>query len=197
MMHDTRLRSTGSEFRIGFLGRLVARKGAHFLLPLLRPVSESIGREVQLSIAGAGPLAGSLDRQARKLGVRHQVDLLGSIADEERHSFMASQDVMAFPAASGESFGIVLGEAMRSSVPVLAGNNAGYAATMASIEDQLVDFRDQPRAIAALSKLAKLSGTERSELLERQATRVSAFAPDVVGAAMLSLYRQTQDSVRI
>ena len=58
------------------------------------------------------------------------VTFLGFIPENQKVALIQSADLYCSPAMYGESFGIVLLEAMALGVPVVAGNNPGYASVM-------------------------------------------------------------------
>lgn len=107
-----------------FLGRLELRKGAALLLEAYRKLATS-GLDLRLLIAGTGELEGEL----RAFAAAHQlphVEFLGSFSDAQAPQLYADCDIFCAPAPYGESFGIVLAEAMASGKPVVAAANAGY-----------------------------------------------------------------------
>jgi phosphatidylinositol alpha-mannosyltransferase len=58
------------------------------------------------------------------------VTFLGYVAEQDKVQLLADADVFCTPALYGESFGIVLLEAMAVGTPVIGGNNSGYASVM-------------------------------------------------------------------
>ena len=121
---------------IVFLGRLVPRKGAQLLLDAL-DYGERHGMfpmpGLHVTIAGEGPLMDDCVQRAARL--RTPVQFVGTV-DESKADLLASADVAVFPAIGGETFGIVLPEAIASGAGVtLAGDNPGYRWTMRSDED--------------------------------------------------------------
>jgi phosphatidylinositol alpha-mannosyltransferase len=103
---------------IGFLGRMdEPRKG----LPVLLRAFETLGRErpgLRLLIAGPGDLEDAAARVPAAL--RERVVLLGQVSDEDKIRAYHSVDVFCAPNLGGESFGMVLAEAMASGAPVVA-----------------------------------------------------------------------------
>lgn len=123
---------------IVFLGRLVPRKGAQLLLDAL-DYGERHGMfpmpGLHVTIAGDGPLMDDCVQRAARL--RTPVQFVGTV-DEGKADLLASADVAVFPAIGGETFGIVLPEAIASGAGVtLAGDNPGYRWTMRGDEDAL------------------------------------------------------------
>ena len=123
---------------IVFLGRLVPRKGAQLLLDAL-DYGERHGMfpmpGLHVTIAGDGPLMDDCVQRAARL--RTPVQFVGTV-DEGKADLLASADVAVFPAIGGETFGIVLPEAIASVAGVtLAGDNPGYRWTMRGDEDAL------------------------------------------------------------
>jgi len=55
---------------------------------------------------------------------------MGAVSEDEKIRLMKQATVYCSPAIYGESFGVVLLEAMASGTPVVAGDNAGYACVM-------------------------------------------------------------------
>lgn len=135
---------------IVFLGRLVPRKGAQLLLDAL-DYGERHGMfpmpGLHVTIAGDGPLMDDCVQRAARL--RTPVQFVGTV-DEGKADLLASADVAVFPAIGGETFGIVLPEAIASGAGVtLAGDNPGYRWTMRSDEDALFSVGpDHARVLA-------------------------------------------------
>ena len=136
---------------IVFLGRLVPRKGAQLLLDAL-DYGERHGMfpmpGLHVTIAGDGPLMDDCVQRAARL--RTPVQFAGTV-DEGKTDLLASADVAVFPAIGGETFGIVLPEAIASGAGVtLAGDNPGYRWTMRGDEDALFSVGpDHARVLAA------------------------------------------------
>jgi len=100
-----------------FLGRYgEPRKGISVLLDALPCVVEHFG-DVQLLIVGPGD-EHEIRSQAGEMA--HHIRFLGLVDDAAKASAMRSADVYCAPNAGGESFGIVLVEAMAAGTPVVA-----------------------------------------------------------------------------
>lgn len=114
--------------QILYIGRLEKRKGVRYLLDAFAQVQQSLP-DARLIIAGDGPDREKLQRYAKTLGLKH-VEFLGYIDESKKLELLASADVFCSPALYGESFGIVLLEAMAAGIPIVAGDNPGYRAVM-------------------------------------------------------------------
>ena len=100
-----------------FLGRHEDRKG----LGVLLDAWDGIDRDADLWVAGTGPRTVEL----RKRGV-DGVTWLGSVPDAERNARLRGATVFCAPSIGGESFGIVLLEAMAASTAIVASDIDGY-----------------------------------------------------------------------
>jgi len=123
----------GERPTILFLGRHEERKGLGVLLdafdrlsalpPIAAPTGHA-GRPV-LWIAGDGPRTDALRRLHPESSA---VAWLGVIPEAEKLRRLAAADVLCAPSLGGESFGMVLLEAMAARVPVVASAIDGYQA---------------------------------------------------------------------
>ncbi len=111
-----------------YVGRLERRKGVKYLLKAFQLLQEN-NEDVSLVLAGDGPDREKLEEQASNLGLRN-VHFLGYVSEEEKLSLLHSADLFCAPALYGESFGVVLLEAMSSGLVTVASNNPGYASVM-------------------------------------------------------------------
>jgi phosphatidylinositol alpha-mannosyltransferase len=126
---------------IFYVGRLEGRKGVKYLLQAFAEVQEK-DPETSLIIAGDGPEREKLEMLADDLGLRN-VTFAGYITDEEKLKYMKDADLFTAPALYGESFGIVLLEAMASGLVTVAGDNPGYSSVMQGLGTiSLVDPKD-------------------------------------------------------
>lgn len=106
------------EQAIGFLGRMdEPRKGLQVLLRAFEILGRARPR-LRLLIAGPGDADDVLSRVSPEL--RDRVVLLGMVSEEDKVRAYHSVDVFVAPNLGGESFGIVLAEAMAAGAPILA-----------------------------------------------------------------------------
>lgn len=135
--------SSGSPKTILYIGRLEPRKGVKYLLRAYRLLALS-HEDIRLVIAGDGSDRQKLEAYVRDLHVPN-VTFCGFISGEEKVRLLSEADVFCSPALFGESFGIVLLEAMASGAVIAAGDNSGYASVMRELGAlSLVNPKDAP-----------------------------------------------------
>ena len=155
----------GAGGTLGFLGRVdEPRKGLPVLLAAL-PAIAAAHPGVRLLIAGPGDVDDVREMLPREH--RDRVTFLGLVSEPAKAAMLRSVDVYVAPNIGGESFGIVLLEAMASGTPVLASDIEAFEAVLAGgkggdlfrVEDS-ADLAD--KAIALLgdpARRAQLSAT--------------------------------------
>ena len=109
---------------IFYVGRLEKRKGLRYLIEAFA-LLRSIHPEFRLTIAGDGPERSRLEYFIRDNKI-HGITFLGFIDEPTKLRLLHESDIFCSPALYGESFGIVLLEAMASGCVTVAGNNTGY-----------------------------------------------------------------------
>ncbi len=113
---------------IFYIGRLEKRKGVKYLLKAFALLQQTMP-EARLIIGGDGPDRAKLEEFSSLLSLQN-VTFLGFVEEAEKLRLMQSSTVFCAPALYGESFGIVLLEAMASGTPIVAGDNPGYAGVL-------------------------------------------------------------------
>lgn len=113
---------------IFYVGRLEARKGLKYLLHAFKLLSEK-RPDVRLVISGDGVDRDKLESLAIDLELPN-VTFPGFISNEEKLKHLQTADLFCAPALHGESFGVVLLEAMATGLVTVAGDNPGYASVM-------------------------------------------------------------------
>jgi len=118
--------------RFLFVGRLERRKGVGELLrawELVQHAAQAAAWSLILTIAGKGKLSGAVVDMQRRLGP-DRLRFVESPDDATVRQLYGTADVLTAPSPFGESFGIVLIEAMANALPVIAAANAGYASVL-------------------------------------------------------------------
>jgi phosphatidylinositol alpha-mannosyltransferase len=171
---------------IGFLGRFdEPRKGLPVLLEAMRTV---VRRHpgARLLIAGRG----DADEVRGLIGddLRAHVALLGELAEKEKAAFLRSLDVYCAPNLLGESFGVVLIEALAAGAPIVASDLDAFARVLEDGAAGVLVRRGDPNALArALCEL--LADPERRAELAANGARVAAaYDWDVLARRILAVY---------
>jgi phosphatidyl-myo-inositol alpha-mannosyltransferase len=147
-----------------FIGRHEPRKGLEVLLDAWA----GIDRDARLHVVGVGPQTDELKRRA--VG---DVEWFGTLTDAPRNALLRGATAFCAPSLRGESFGVVLLEAMAAGAPIVASAIEGYQNVARAGQDALlvppgdVDaLRDALRALLddpALRARLIASGRERAE----------------------------------
>lgn len=124
----TTRKKAGEESTVLFIGRLERRKGVKHLLTAFQLLAQD-NPHVKLIVAGDGPEREKLELLAEDLKIQ-SVSFLGYVSEELKMQLLAEADLLCSPALFGESFGIVLLEAMATGTVSIAGNNSGYVDVM-------------------------------------------------------------------
>lgn len=173
---------------IVFVGRLVPRKGARQLLEAFALLNRASERPARLVVIGDGPLRGRLQRRVRALGLGDRVAFLGAVDDRQKHAALSRAEIACFPSLFGESFGLVVLEALAAGAgAVVAGDNPGYRELLGE-DEALVDPHDTA-AFASRLQLLLEDESARSELGGRQRRLLAAYDSEVVVDEVLEVYR--------
>lgn len=172
-----------------FMGRLVPRKGCQRLLEAIAALRRRHDLpKFRVLICGRGPLEADLKRFSQQHGLDDVVQFTGFVNESEKPRYYASADIAVFPSRGGESFGIVLIEAMASGqAVVLAGDNPGYHSVMAPRPDLLFDPENTDALTDVLAR-QMLDPTLRDTMSSWSATYAKQFDTAVVGAKLLDIY---------
>ncbi len=135
----------GEKPRLLCVGRLIPIKGHLVLLRAFARARRSVP-ELELDIAGRGPLEPALKALARELEVADAVRFLGYVAPVQRAIENAS--VIVVP-SMGEGFGMVALEAMERARPVIAASIGGLGEL---VEDGVTGFLVAPADVEQLSE---------------------------------------------
>jgi len=124
-----------------YVGRLEHRKGVKYLLDALALV-QAKQPGVRLVLIGDGPDRQKLEEQVEELGLKH-VEFMGQASTEVKRHMLHTADLFCAPSLYGESFGIVLVEAMAAGLVTVAGDNPGYETVMQGLGQlSLIDPKD-------------------------------------------------------
>jgi phosphatidylinositol alpha-mannosyltransferase len=171
-----------------FFGRLVKRKGAKEMIKAFS-VLHKYDKVAKLTIAGDGPERKNLEELVENLELQDSAKFLGFIEEADKAKLMAGADIVCFPSLYGESFGIVLLEAMAAGAGVvIGGNNPGYKTVLGERTQLLFD---PTNALAFAGKLSELLENEEiaKELHAWQQVEVQKYDVNVVGPRITEIYQ--------
>ncbi len=166
---------------IFFVGRHEERKGLGILLAALRETD----LDVSCWVAGDGPDTGAL--RAEFAG-DDRIEWLGTISEADKLARLRSAAVSCAPSLHGESFGVVLIEAMAAGTPVVASSLDGYRNVATDgVDALLVPPGDVTALSTALRRVLEDPELARS-LVERGAERADRFSMSSLAAAYVGIY---------
>lgn len=174
-----------------YLGRLVPRKGCKVLLQAVNIlVTNNKAANFRVVICSSGPLEAELKQYVHDNHLEDIVEFAGFVSEADKPRYYASSDISVFPSSGGESFGIVLLEAMASGkAAVLAGNNPGYASVMQPKQELLFTATD---SVKLADKLQELLADEqkRQALAAWGSGYTTGFDIHKVGTQLVTVYKQ-------
>jgi phosphatidylinositol alpha-mannosyltransferase len=163
-----------------YVGRHEPRKGLAVLLEAMA----ALPPDVRLWVTSDGP-------DTAKLRARYddpRVEWLGRVDDEERNRRLKGADVFCAPSLHGESFGVVLLEAMAASTPVVASDLPGYRNVARPGAEGLLVPPGDPAALAAALRQVLTDTQRAAHLVEGGDRRAEELSMDRLAERYLSIY---------
>lgn len=176
----------GSGGTLGFLGRIdEPRKGMPVLLDAMPEIA---ARHPGVRLLVAGP--GDVDevRSSLPAAIRDRVHMLGLVSEADKAAMLRSVDVYVAPNTGGESFGIILLEAMAAGTPVLASDIEAFRLVL---EDGKVGELFSVGSSADLAEHADLllgDAQRRSDLAAAATGSVGQYDWEQVARKVLAVY---------
>ena len=177
----------GDGRKLLFVGRLDERKGFPVAVKAFELLSAT-RQDLRLVVVGDGPDRTATDRLPPAL--RARVTVLGNVANDELPPVHGGCDLYLGPSIGGESFGVVLVEAMAAGLPVVASDTPGYDEVVTSgVNGLLVPPGDAAALAAAAGRVLDEPGLAR-RLAHAGLQRAQAFDWPVVLDAIEDCYAE-------
>lgn len=173
----------GETGAVGFLGRIdEPRKGLQVLIPAMALMRTP----ARLLVAGPG----DVDEVRGDLppALRDRVTFLGQVSEEDKRRFFHSVDVYCAPNTGGESFGIVLIEAMAAGTAIVASELDAFRRVLDDGDaGELVPVDDPPALARALDDLLA-DPVRRRAMVKRGAALVRRYDWPAIAEAVVGVY---------
>ncbi|HTP15184.1 MAG TPA: glycosyltransferase family 4 protein [Streptosporangiaceae bacterium] len=171
---------------LGFLGRIdEPRKGLAVLLRAFELLASS-RPELRLLIAGYGDQQDVLARVPHAL--RPRVVLLGQVSDQDKVRVFHSVDAFCAPNTGGESFGIVLAEAMAAGAPIVASDLYAFRRVLRGGRAGALFETGSPEGLAAAAGRMLAEPAQRAELSAAAKAAVRDYDWPVVAKDVVRVY---------
>ena len=174
------------DFTIGFIGRFgEPRKGLKVLLDALADIVRAVPNA---RILIAGPGEGLEVMQSVSPNLRNRIEFLGRLSDSEKASFFKSVNVYVAPNTGGESFGIILAEAMASGTPIVASDLPAFVQVLSNGRFGLIFQNENSRDLARQVILLAHQEDKRKALSLSATEGAERFDWDTVGPEIMNVY---------
>jgi phosphatidylinositol alpha-mannosyltransferase len=174
---------------IGFIGRFEEpRKGLSVLVDAL-PVISRFAPDVKIFVAGPGDPAQVIEGIDPQL--RQRFEFLGKITESEKADFMSSVAVYVAPNTGGESFGIILAEALAGGACVVASDIPAFDDLLGHGEFGALFESESSTELAKVVIDLLRDETKRKELSARGKERSKKFDWTVVAQQIYSVYEMS------
>jgi phosphatidyl-myo-inositol dimannoside synthase len=153
-----------------FFGGLKPRKNLETMLDVWTAVAPA-HPDARLVVAGGGALLGDLRRRAERLGLAQSVVFTGYVPEADKADYFNLADVFFFPSAM-EGFGLAVGEAMSSGLPVVVSNRGSIPELVVDGEGGFVSDPADPARFAEGLRLLLGDAALRRKLGQANAARI-------------------------
>jgi len=171
---------------IGFIGRFEEpRKGLQVLVDAL-PIIARFAPDVKVFVAGPGDpkeFEEVIDPQ-----LRDRFEFLGRISEQEKADFMSSVSLYVAPNTGGESFGIILAEALAGGACVVASDIPAFDSLLGGGEFGALFESENSTDLAKVVIDLLRDESKRKELAIAGKAHAQVFDWDVVAQQIFSIY---------
>ncbi len=182
-LSTSRIATSSDRQSVFFCGRHEPRKGLEVLLRAHATLPDN----VDIWIASEGP---ETERLKREWAGDSRLIWLGRISDAEKAQRLSQADVFCAPSLGGESFGVVLIEAMAASTPIVASALDGYMNVATHEVDALLVEPNDPQALECALRRILLNQDLAQRLVSNGQKRASGFSMVQLAHTYVDIYRR-------
>ena len=178
-----------------FVGRMEKRKGLRYLLSAYADLKWEYP-ELRLIVVGPGEPD---DESQRVMGERNLADVVftGRVSDDALPAYYQAADIFCSPATGGESFGMVLLEAMAAGVPTVATDISGYREVVTHGVDGLLSTPSDPMVLASAIRTLIEDPNLRTQMGSAGQIKAHGYRWSEVATRVLDFYKQTADRTEL
>ena len=172
---------------IGFIGRFEEpRKGLSVLIDALPAIVADIP-DIKIFVAGPGDSEDTLKEIQPSL--RSRFTFMGRISEEEKANFLASVGLYIAPNTGGESFGIILAEALAAGASVVASDIPAFDSLLGHGAYGTLFESENPQDLAVKVVALLKDSDARKEIAQRGKNYAQAFDWDVIADKIFDVYQ--------
>jgi phosphatidylinositol alpha-mannosyltransferase len=190
----SKLPKSSERLRVVYMGRLEARKGVSVLLKAWRNLQTKLPNP-ELVIAGTGDEETALRSYAQKHALTN-LHFQSPPSDIEARALIASADIFVAPALHGESFGLVLIEAMAAGALPVTADNEGFRTVMTGRGKDLLVPPGDAKALAEKVQQLATDSAHRAALHDWAAHHARRFDVVTVGPDYVALLKEALQTGR-
>jgi glycosyltransferase involved in cell wall biosynthesis len=173
-------------FVVMFAGKLTHRKGVDLLPLAVSMLPDGLRQRTVLLFVGDGVLRASTEAAARSMGVAAR--FAGFRSQHELSACYHAADALVLPSRLGETWGLVVNEALWHGVPCVVSDRVGCAPDLVDADTGVVCAAESAHAVAgALTEVA--SRLLNEETRARCRARVAGYSVEAAAAGIADAYR--------
>lgn len=170
-----------------FVGRHEPRKGLRVLLEAVSQITD----DIEVWIGGTGPQTASLSSEYAH---DRRISWLGRLTEAEKLARMRAADVFCAPSIEGESFGIVLLEALATGAPIVASDLDGYRNVVERDVNALLTPIGDSAAMAEAIRRVLNDRSLAQSLAANARERAQDFSMHTLAEKYVSLYQRATNN---
>ena len=191
-LEQFRKRFTDRSYKIIlFTGRLVELKGVEYLI---RSLLELGDLKLHLIIAGEGVLHEKLQDITKSLGLEGKVTFFGVASSEELSMLRSISDIFVCPSivdsrGDTDGFPMVIPEAMKAGLPVIASSVGGITDTVKHEVNGLLVNQKDPVSIAKAVRRVTSDEKMKKKIIENSKETLKEFSPELIAKQYLDIFQ--------
>jgi glycosyltransferase involved in cell wall biosynthesis len=178
-----------SEVVIIFSGKLSPRKGPDLLLEGLKLLPDNVRNRVTVVFMGSGELTSSLKAYA-SIDPVLKVKFLGFQNQSQLSRYYHAADLLVLPSREGETWGLVVNEALHHGLPCVVSDAVGCAPDLVSENVTGYSFKSGSASSLSAAITKALALVDREDIRQECRQRVSMYSVTNAAAGIACAYRQ-------
>jgi glycosyltransferase involved in cell wall biosynthesis len=171
-----------------FSGKLSARKGVDLLVTAVRTLPAELRAEIVVLFVGDGAERASLAAAAGD-SPRVETRFVGFQNQSALSAYYHAADLLVLPSRHGETWGLVVNEALHHGVPCVVSERVGCATDLVHAGRSGVRVATGSAAALAIGITAGLALAVRSDIRELCRQAVAPYSVEAAAAGIASAYR--------